>query len=115
MEKLLIDAKNQREKLIKTLKELDIVIEYLEKNIKAGKTSTVEPKKTIKKKGSKFAKVGALCVELIKKEHNITSSSQFMKYINGKEINISPAGLAIALKQAGLVFNKEKKLWELTK
>ena len=110
---LLNQAKEKRAKLLKDIRELDIVIQYLEKTIKPTGKACRLGEKAQPHAGSKMALAGDLCVKLIKKDNNIVSSSQFMKYVKENGIEISTAGLSIALRNAGLVFNRDRKLWEL--
>lgn len=115
---ILTNAKKRKIMILKELEELNIVIDYLEKNINS-LLSDIKPtqkneKKYPQKTESKTSMAARLCKELIGKT-KVTSSRQFMAYIKENGVNISHASLIVALKKAKLGFNKKTNYWVLKK
>jgi len=111
MENLLNQAKEKRYQLLNELRDLNIVIDYIEKN------SIKLPPSAISKvamEEDKIANAGRLCVEFMKTVDIVDHSKQFYTYLSSKGIVITKPKLWAALKVAGIVYNNDKKIWELS-
>jgi len=111
MDNLIIkQAKEKRYQLLNELRDLNIVIDYLEKNSIKLPPSAIS---SVAMEIDEIANAGRLCVEFMKTVNIVDHSKQFEAYLSSKGVVLTRPKLMAALKVGGIVYNRDKKIWEL--